>query len=181
MASRVYLVLEDGAVFPGEAFGAETSAGGEVVFNTSMTGYQEMLTDPSYGGQILIPTYPMIGNYGINAEDVESKRIQVRGLVVHEACELPSHWRSDPYTRVEAAEVQGRKAVEERSEQVAGLRPLSGTMRCSRWMTELCNTPRGGKDENVTSSFVLVGDYLYPACVANVVLRARNRIPKASP
>jgi carbamoyl-phosphate synthase small subunit len=60
-----------------------------------MTGYQEMLTDPSYAGQILVLTYPLAGNYGINAEDVESKRIQVRGLVVREACDLPSHWRSD--------------------------------------------------------------------------------------
>jgi carbamoyl-phosphate synthase small subunit len=60
-----------------------------------MTGYQEMLTDPSYAGQVLVLTYPLAGNYGINPEDVESKRIQVRGLVVHEACDLPSHWRSE--------------------------------------------------------------------------------------
>ena len=60
-----------------------------------MTGYQEMLTDPSFAGQVLVLTYPLAGNYGINPEDVESKRIQVRGLVVHEACELPSHWRSE--------------------------------------------------------------------------------------
>src|SRR3972149_2503732 len=60
-----------------------------------MTGYQEMLTDPSFAGQVLVLTYPLAGNYGINRESVESKRIQVRGLVVHEACSLPSHWRSE--------------------------------------------------------------------------------------
>ena len=89
------LVLEDGPVFAGMPFGAGVRAQGEVVFSTAMTGYQEMLTDPSFAGQILVLTYPLAGNYGINAEDVESKRIQVRGLVVHEACDVPSHWRSE--------------------------------------------------------------------------------------
>ncbi len=86
-----YLILEDGSVFAGERLGAEGMVVGEVVFNTSMTGYQEMLTDPSYGGQILIPTYPMIGNYGINPRDWESGRIQVRGLVVRQDCDQPSN------------------------------------------------------------------------------------------
>ena len=66
MAKKVILVLEDGSVYEGYSFGAEASAYGEVVFNTSMMGYQEMLTDPSYAGQIVVPTYPLIGNYGIN-------------------------------------------------------------------------------------------------------------------
>ncbi len=91
MGKSAYLVLEDGTVYQGEAFGAEVTAVGEVVFNTSMTGYQEMLTDPSYAGQIVVPTYPLIGNYGINAEDVESRRIQVAGFVVREECREPSH------------------------------------------------------------------------------------------
>ncbi|MSQ40164.1 MAG: carbamoyl-phosphate synthase small subunit [Dehalococcoidia bacterium] len=91
MGKPAYLALEDGTVYQGEAFGAEASAVGEVVFNTSMTGYQEMLTDPSYAGQIVVPTYPLIGNYGINAEDVESRRIQVAGFVVREECREPSH------------------------------------------------------------------------------------------
>ncbi len=94
MPDKACLILEDGAVFEGTAFGAPAEVVGEVVFNTSMTGYQEMLTDPSYGGQILMPTYPLIGNYGINAGDFESKRIQVRGFVVREDCEEPSHWES---------------------------------------------------------------------------------------
>ncbi len=94
MAKKTILVLEDGAVYEGEAFGAEATTYGEVVFSTSMTGYQEMLTDPSYAGQILVPTYPLIGNYGINDSDFESKQIQVRGFVVREYCVQPSHWQS---------------------------------------------------------------------------------------
>lgn len=93
MTDRAFLVLEDGSVFAGRAFGAEAEAHGEVVFTTSMTGYQEALTDPSYAGQILTMTYPLQGNYGVNEFDVESRRVQVRGFVVREACELPSHWR----------------------------------------------------------------------------------------
>ncbi len=95
MAAKALLVLEDGTTFAGQAFGAAGRSHGEVVFATAMTGYQEMLTDPSFAGQVLVLTYPLAGNYGINGEDVESKRIQVRGLVVHEQCEKPSHWRSE--------------------------------------------------------------------------------------
>jgi carbamoyl-phosphate synthase small subunit len=94
MAKKAILVLEDGSVYEGHSFGAETAAYGEVVFSTSMTGYQEMLTDPSYAGQILVPTYPLIGNYGINESDFESRQIQVRGFVVREYCPRPSHWQS---------------------------------------------------------------------------------------
>ena len=94
MAKKAILVLEDGSVYEGHSFGAETTAYGEVVFSTSMTGYQEMLTDPSYAGQILVPTYPLIGNYGINESDFESRQIQVRGFAVREYCPQPSHWQS---------------------------------------------------------------------------------------
>jgi carbamoyl-phosphate synthase small subunit len=90
-----YLILEDGVRFDGIRLGARGLTVGEVVFNTSMTGYQEMLTDPSYAGQVLVPTYPMIGNYGINGRDWESRQIQVRGLVVREDCEQPSHLESE--------------------------------------------------------------------------------------
>ena len=89
--SAAYLILEDGSVFQGQRLGAQKEVIGEVVFNTSMTGYQEMLTDPSYGGQILVPTYPMIGNYGTSEADVESTRVQVTGFVVREDCDAPSH------------------------------------------------------------------------------------------
>jgi carbamoyl-phosphate synthase small subunit len=94
MTAKALLVLEDGSIFAGRAFGATARAEGEVVFSTAMTGYQEMLTDPSYAGQILVLTYPLVGNYGVNALDVESRRIQVRGFVVREECPLPSHWQS---------------------------------------------------------------------------------------
>lgn len=89
-----YLVLSDGSTFEGRALGAEGVTVGEVVFNTGMTGYQEILSDPSYGGQLVCLTYPLIGNYGVNEDDFESDRIQPTGLIVREACETPSNWRS---------------------------------------------------------------------------------------
>ncbi len=88
------LALEDGTVYTGRAFGARGEAAGEVVFNTSMTGYQEVLTDPSYKGQIVTMTYPLIGNYGVNAEDRESGRPQVQGFLVRELTRVPSNFRS---------------------------------------------------------------------------------------
>ena len=84
-----WLVLEDGSYFEGTIIGDDREGYGEVVFNTSMTGYQEILTDPSYAGQIVMLTYPLIGNYGINPETVESKKIQVSGLVVREGLRSP--------------------------------------------------------------------------------------------
>lgn len=95
MHKPAYLVLEDGSVFKGQAFGAESTGHGEVVFNTGMTGYQEALTDPSYAGQIVVLTYPLVGNYGINLQDFESRRIQVAGFVVRELCDQPSHGLSN--------------------------------------------------------------------------------------
>ena len=93
--SKALLVLSDGVVFEGEGFGSEGETIGEVVFNTSMTGYQEILTDASYKGQIVTMTYPQIGNYGINEEDIESQGgIKAEGFIVKEVCEFPSNWRS---------------------------------------------------------------------------------------
>jgi carbamoyl-phosphate synthase small subunit len=89
-----YLVLSDGTIYNGLPLGASGVTTGEVVFNTGMTGYQEILTDPSYAGQIVLLTYPLIGNYGINDDDFESDRIQPTGLIVREACEVPSNWRA---------------------------------------------------------------------------------------
>ena len=98
MTNHAYLILNDGSIFTGVPFGALTpdspTSFGEVVFNTSMTGYQEMLTDPSYAGQIVMPTYPLQGNYGINTEDDESRQIQVTGFVVREQSLTPSHYNS---------------------------------------------------------------------------------------
>lgn len=91
---KAILALEDGRTFSGESFGATGTVTGEVCFNTSMTGYQEVLTDPSYRGQIVSMTYPHIGNYGVNEEDAESASPHVRGFVVGELCRHPSNWRS---------------------------------------------------------------------------------------
>jgi carbamoyl-phosphate synthase small subunit len=92
---KATLALENGAVFKGESFGACGERFGEVVFNTSMAGYQEILTDPSYKGQIVVMTYPLIGNYGVNKEDVQSRRPFLEGFVVKEYCKLASNWRSE--------------------------------------------------------------------------------------
>jgi carbamoyl-phosphate synthase small subunit len=92
---KAILALEDGSVFHGQGFGARASACGEVCFNTSMTGYQEILTDPSYKGQIVTMTYPLIGNYGINEMDVESWRPHVAGFVIRELSPVVSNWRAD--------------------------------------------------------------------------------------
>jgi carbamoyl-phosphate synthase small subunit len=92
---KAVLALEDGSLFHGQSFGAHASACGEVCFNTSMTGYQEILTDPSYKGQIVTMTYPLIGNYGVNLQDVESWRPHVAGFVIRELSPVVSSWRAD--------------------------------------------------------------------------------------
>ncbi|MEX0907234.1 MAG: glutamine-hydrolyzing carbamoyl-phosphate synthase small subunit [Gemmatimonadota bacterium] len=94
MTDAGYLLLEDGRVFPGDMMGADGIALGEAVFNTSMTGYQEVLSDPSYAGQIVTMTYPLIGNYGVTPQDAESDGVQVAGFVVREASRMYSNWRA---------------------------------------------------------------------------------------
>ena len=111
------LVLEDGRAFRGRAFGAPAERGGEVVFNTAMTGYQEILTDPSYRGQIVCLTYPEIGNYGVNDEDAESSRPQAEGLVVRELSETHSSWRShnDLHQYLKTNDVPGISEIDTRA------------------------------------------------------------------
>jgi len=92
---KAYLILEDGTVFTGESFGARTEVISEIVFNTSMTGYLEVLTDPSYAGQAVTMTYPLIGNYGINYQDMESKKAQPDGFIVREIAGKASNFRND--------------------------------------------------------------------------------------
>lgn len=95
MKLKANLILENGVVFSGEAFGYLEDAVGEVVFNTGITGYQEVLTDPSYWGQIVTMTYPLVGNYGLNLEDLESKSPKVKGFIVKEYCKNPSNFRAE--------------------------------------------------------------------------------------
>ena len=94
-AKTAYLILPDGTVFKGKSFGAEGEVIGEVVFTTAMTGYQETLTDPSYCGQIVTQTFPLIGNYGINSIDKESEGSVVSGYIVREYCKVPSNFRCE--------------------------------------------------------------------------------------
>lgn len=132
---KAVLALADGTVFEGRSFGAEGEAVGEVVFNTSLTGYQEILTDPSYKGQIVTLTYPHIGNYGVNEEDMESARPFAEGLVVREYCPHPSNWRSsmslgDFLKRHGVVAIEGidsrtlTQHIRDRGEQVAVLSTL---------------------------------------------------------
>src|SRR5450759_1016244 len=108
---KTILALEDGSIFHGQGFGARTSAGGEVCFNTSMTGYQEILTDPSYKGQIGTMTYPLIGNYGVNTVDVESWRPHASGFVIRELSPVVSNWRAD-FTLAEYLEKNGIPGIQ---------------------------------------------------------------------
>lgn len=114
---RALLALEDGRCFEGESFGATGTCVGEICFNTAMTGYQEVLTDPSYRGQIVAMTYPLIGNYGINSLDQESRSPHVRGFVIEELTETPSNWRAemslDEYLR--KWNIPGAKGIDTRA------------------------------------------------------------------
>ena len=92
---KAYLILENGAVFEGQSFGYDGESVGELVFNTGMTGYLETLSDPSYYGQIVIQTFPLIGNYGVIPSDFESGGIQVKGYIVREWCQEPSNFRCE--------------------------------------------------------------------------------------
>ena len=105
--ARAVLLLADGTLYPGRAFGAGGEVAAEVVFNTSLTGYQEVLSDPSYYGQMVLMTYPHIGNYGVNDEDIESRRCFLSAFIVKEYCDYPSSWRS----RGEMAELLARDGV----------------------------------------------------------------------
>lgn len=136
---KAVLALEDGTIFPCKSFTGTGEAGGELVFNTGMTGYQEVLTDPSYNGQMVVMTYPLIGNYGVNFEDVESDSIQVSSFIVREYQDFPSNYRS-------------KKTLSEylKSENIMGIHDLdtrgltlhlreNGSMRA--WISTECLNP----------------------------------------
>ncbi len=109
---KAILVLEDGTVFEGRSVGAAGTTVGEVVFNTGMTGYQEILTDPSYAGQMVTLTYPIIGNYGINPDDFESRQLQPRALIIRDMCDAPSNWRCR-WKLAEYLRVQGMPSLDQ--------------------------------------------------------------------
>ena len=128
---KALLALEDGTLFKGRSFTGPCESVGEVVFNTSMSGYQEILTDPSYSGQMVTMTYPLIGNYGINDEDIESEKIQVKALIVKEYQEFPSNWRSQRSLAdyLIATSIPGLEGIDTRA-LTRHIR-LSGAMRAS--------------------------------------------------
>jgi len=154
---KAILALEDGSVYHGQGFGARASAGGEVCFNTSMTGYQEILTDPSYKGQIVTMTYPHIGNYGVNAVDVESWQPHVAGFVVRELSPVASNWRAD-FSLAEYLEKNGIPGI-----QGLDTRQLTKKLRVRGAMNGFISTEDISDAEAVrrAEEFVFVGvDYV---------------------
>jgi len=154
---KAILALEDGSVFHGQGFGAKASACGEVCFNTSMTGYQEILTDPSYKGQIVAMTYPLIGNYGVNAVDVESWRPHVAGFVIRELSPVVSNWRAD-FSLAEYLEKNSLPGI-----QGIDTRALTKKLRLRGAMNGFISTEEISEKEAVRRAreFVFVGvDYV---------------------
>jgi len=154
---KAILALEDGSVFHGEGFGACASASGEVCFNTSMTGYQEILTDPSYKGQIVTMTYPLIGNYGVNRQDVESWRPHAAGFVIRELSPVVSNWRAD-FSLSEYLEQNGIPGI-----QGVDTRALTKKLRVRGALNGFISTEGISADEAVrrAKEFVFVGvDYV---------------------
>ncbi|HVY69907.1 MAG TPA: glutamine-hydrolyzing carbamoyl-phosphate synthase small subunit [Verrucomicrobiae bacterium] len=143
---KAILALEDGTVFHGQAFGARATARGEVCFNTSMTGYQEILTDPSYKGQIVTMTYPLIGNYGVNRQDIESWRPHVAGFVVRELSPVVSNWRAD-FSLAEYLEQNGIPGI-----QGIDTRALTKRLRVSGALKGLVSTEGLSETEAVTGA-----------------------------
>jgi carbamoyl-phosphate synthase small subunit len=151
------LALEDGSVFRGQAFGARTSACGEVCFNTSMTGYQEILTDPSYKGQIVTMTCPLIGNYGVNSQDVESWKPHAAGFVIRELSPVVSNWRAD-YSLEKYLEENGIPGI-----QGIDTRALTKKLRVRGALNGFISTEEISKDDAVSRAkeFVFAGvDYV---------------------
>ncbi|MGA3283315.1 MAG: glutamine-hydrolyzing carbamoyl-phosphate synthase small subunit [Verrucomicrobiota bacterium] len=154
---KAILALEDGSVYQGQGFGARASACGEVCFNTSMTGYQEILTDPSYKGQIVTMTYPLIGNYGVNAVDVESWQPHVAGFVVRELSPVVSNWRAD-FSLAEYLEKNGVPGI-----QGIDTRALTKKLRVRGAMNGFISTENIPDEEALrrAKEFVFVGvDYV---------------------
>jgi carbamoyl-phosphate synthase small subunit len=181
MEKKTFLLLDDGSIYHGRSFGGTETTYGEVVFNTSMYGYQEMLTDPSYAGQILVLTYPLIGNYGINRVDSESKQIQVRGLIVREHCTEPSHNFSD--IRLEdylgsncipaMSDIDTRSLVRRLRSKGVMMGILSSEMSPDEAREEFKRLPRFGAVDyvqQVTAAAPYEWDAPYTKCLYEIVL-----------
>jgi carbamoyl-phosphate synthase small subunit len=154
---KAILALEDGSVFHGQGFGARASACGEVCFNTSMTGYQEILTDPSYKGQIVTMTYPLIGNYGVNSQDIESWKPHAAGFVIRELSPVVSNWRAD-FSLAEYLEKNGIPGI-----QGIDTRALTKKLRVRGALNGFISTEEISEAEAIkrAKEFVFVGvDYV---------------------
>lgn len=171
LSKPALLVLEDGRAFRGASFGAEGETFGEMVFNTSMTGYQEILTDPSYAGQIVCMTYPLIGNYGVNEEDVESRRPWVEGFVVREASRIASNWRStetlDSYLKrhniVGLEHIDTRALVRHIRDKGAMRAIISSVDLDEKNLLEKVLASPEMKNRELASAVTVSEDYRYPA------------------
>lgn len=156
------IILEDGTLVIGKSFGATGTICGELVFNTGMTGYQEILTDPSYAGQVVTMTYPLIGNYGINTSDVESNKVQVSGFIVKEFAGVPNHWQSEKTLDVYLKEnnIIGVYGIDTR--MLTKKIRTKGAMKCM--VTTLDITPEGLKEQ-----LKQLEDYNFPKDIVSQV------------
>lgn len=150
------LYLEDGTIYKGKAAGASATAVGELVFNTSMTGYEKILTDPSYSGQIISMTYPLIGNYGISRQDWESDRIYASGLVVRELCSMPSNYRCDVDAESWLKEMGVPAVCGVDTRKITGTLRKKGTMKCVITTEDIYE----GELARMCCSTALRGDYM---------------------
>jgi carbamoyl-phosphate synthase small subunit len=171
LSKTAVLILEDGRIFRGKSFGAEGEAFGEMVFNTSMTGYQEILTDPSYAGQIVCMTYPLIGNYGTNPDDVESRRPWVEGFVVREAARVASNWRAtetlDSYlkrNKIVGIEQIDTRALVRHIRDKGAMRALISTIEADEkvLLEKVLNSPEM-KNRELATTVSIEEDYVYAA------------------
>jgi len=168
---KAIIALEDGTCFEGRAFAGHGETFGELVFNTSMTGYQEILTDPSYNGQIVTMTYPLIGNYGVNKEDVESRDIFASAIVVSEASRRVSNWRAD-MSLAEYLEAHGKLGVDQVDTRAITLHIRDkGAMKCvistedldKASLVEKAKKSTGLVGRDLSSEVSVTEKYVYPA------------------
>jgi carbamoyl-phosphate synthase small subunit len=182
---KAALLLEDGTFFEGQAFGAAGQRCGEVVFNTSMSGYQEILTDPSYHEQIVTMTYPLIGNYGTNPEDWESRKLFVAGFVVKENCAHPSNWRSggtlDEYLKksgiVGMAGIDTRKLVRHIRTQGALRGIISSTETDAKQLARQLQEYPGLVGRDIVKDVTIDKPYPWKEGVINVLSKDRTTPP----